>query len=342
MSEPRPGFLGVRRQAVVPDTRTWVRTETGDGTLPLRVHRRADTTLATWAAASRDTVDEWLGEHGAVLFTGFEVTLDRLPAVTEALAGTPLPYRERSTPRTQLADGVYTSTEYPADQTIPLHNENSYQQTYPARLVFCCLRAPETGGKTPLADCRRVLRRLPHAVVAKFRDLGVRYVRNFHDSLGLPWTEAFQTDDRAAVEQYCAEHGIRAGWRPDGGLRTEQDRPALTRHPVTGDEVWFNHAAFFHVTSLPPDVARGLTDRFAPEDLPTNTCYGDGTPIEDDTLAMIRAAYDAEKHTAPWTQGDLLLVDNVLVAHGREPFTGQRSIAVSMAGALSHTDAGHG
>jgi alpha-ketoglutarate-dependent taurine dioxygenase len=342
MSVPRRGFLGVRRQPVATDTQTWVRAEPSEGSLPLRAHRRADTALATWAAANRDTVDEWLGEHGAVLFTGFDVTLDCLPAVTEALAGTPLPYRERSSPRTQLAEGVYTSTEYPADQTIPLHNENSYQQTHPARLVFCCLRAPESGGATPLADCRRVLRRLPGAVIAKFRHLGVRYVRNFHDRLGLPWTEAFQTEDRAVVEQYCAEHGIRARWRPDGGLRTEQDRPALARHPATGEEVWFNHAAFFHVTSLPPDIARGLIEQFAPEDLPTNTCYGDGTPIEDDTLALIRAAYDAEKRAAPWRQGDLLLVDNLLVAHGREPFTGRRSIAVSMAGELSYTDAGRG
>lgn len=337
----RPSFLGARRQAVSRDSRAWVRPARDKGPLPLHAHRISDVPLAAWAADNRDLVGEWVAEHGAVLFTGFGVELADLPAVTEALAGTPLPYRERSSPRTQLADGVYTSTEYPADQAIPLHNENSYQQTFPARLIFCCLRAPATGGATPLADCRRVLRRLPPSVTAKFRDLGVRYIRNFHESLGLPWREAFQVQDRGDVERYCAEHGIRAQWRPDGGLRTEQDRPATVRHPVTGEEVWFNHAAFFHVSSLPPEVARGLTDRFGPDELPTNSCYGDGTPIEADVLAEVRAAYEAEKRAAAWREGDVLLVDNLLAAHGREPFTGPRSIAVSMAGTVARTAPGH-
>lgn len=331
-----PGAGVARRQVVPGDTRDWVGLAHDDGGLPRRVHRLSDISLTAWAGANRDVVDGWLAEYGALMFAGFGVTLAELAATTEALAGTPLPYRERSSPRTRLADGVYTSTEYPADQTIPLHNESSYQRYFPARLVFCCLRAPSSGGTTPLADCRGVLRRLPPPVVARFRELGVRYVRNFHDGVGLSWREVFQTDDRAEVERYCDENGIRARWRPDGGLRTEQDRPAVAVHPATGAETWFNHAAFFHVSSLPPDVARGLTDQFGPADLPTNSYYGDGSPIEDDVLATIRAAYAAETRSAPWHDGDVLLVDNLLVAHGREPFTGPRSIAVAMAGTLGH------
>lgn len=314
----------------------WVTLATDSGGLPVRAVRQADTTLTAWAAANRSVVDGWLTEHGAVLFTGFGVTLADLAATTEALAGPPLPYHERSSPRTRLTDGVYTSTEYPADQPIPLHNENSYQRQFPARLVFCCLREPTTGGATPLADCRRVLRRLPTEIVTRFRDNGVRYVRNFHGSLGLPWQEVFQTTDRHEVENYCVTNGISARWRTDGGLRTEQTRPAVGVHPVTGDETWFNHAAFFHVSALPPDVGAGLVDQFGIDGVPTQTFYGDGSPIEDDTLATIRSAYAAETEAAPWRQGDVLLVDNLLVAHGRAPFTGPRSIAVSMAGLLDH------
>jgi alpha-ketoglutarate-dependent taurine dioxygenase len=32
-----------------------------------------------------------------------------------------------------------------------------------------------------------------------------------------------------------------------------------------------------------------------------------------------------------WQKGDLLMVDNMLVAHGRAPFTGPRRILVAMA-----------
>ena len=66
------------------------------------------------------------------------------------------------------------------------------------------------------------------------------------------------------------------------------------------------------------------------EDLPYNTYYGDGSAIEADTLAEVQAAYDAETVGFDWEPGDVLLVENMITAHGREPFEGQRSILVSM------------
>ena len=33
----------------------------------------------------------------------------------------------------------------------------------------------------------------------------------------------------------------------------------------------------------------------------------------------------------PWERGDILMLDNMLVAHGRKPFTGPRKILVGMA-----------
>lgn len=336
MSGGRPAFAGARRQAVPRSTSDWVRPAPDSGRLPLRVQPAAAVDLAGWAAVEAARVDGWLAEHGAVLFRGFGVGLADVAGVAQALAGDALPYLERSTPRTELAPGVYTSTDYPADQPIPLHNENAYQRQFPARLVFCCLTPPGTGGATPLADCRRVLARIPPATTAAFAARAVRYVRNYPRGLGLSWQEVFQTDSRTQVEDYCRANGITATWRADGSLRTEQTRPALAVHPVTGEAVWFNHAAFFHVSRLAPQVRAGLLEQHGEAGLPTNTYYGDGGTIEPAALDGLRAAYAAETVSQPWQRGDVLLVDNLLVAHGREPFTGPRQVVVSMAGALSH------
>jgi alpha-ketoglutarate-dependent taurine dioxygenase len=35
--------------------------------------------------------------------------------------------------------------------------------------------------------------------------------------------------------------------------------------------------------------------------------------------------------TFPWRAGDVLAIDNVLVMHGRKPFTGHRRVIVAMA-----------
>ncbi|MGW1752437.1 TauD/TfdA family dioxygenase [Streptomyces sp. NPDC002092] len=296
---------------------------------------RPGTSLSAWVAERREEVDALARQAGAVLFRGFAVRgADDFRAVMDALSPQVLAYGERSSPRSQVSDGVYTSTEYPANQPILLHNEQSYTSKWPTRIVFFCERAATRGGRTPLADSRRILARLRPETVARFERLGVRYVRNYLPGISLPWQEAFQTDRAEDVADYCARADITPQWVDEDHLRTVQTRPAVRRHPVTGERSWFNHALFFHVTSLDEEVSAGLLEALDEEDLPYNTYYGDGSPIEAETLAELRAAYKAETTGFDWEPGDVLVVENMLVAHAREPFEGPRRILTAMADAI--------
>jgi hypothetical protein len=157
------------------------------------------------------------------------------------------------------------------------------------------------------------------------------YVRNFGDGFGLSWQNAFQTTRRAVVEQYCRNNDIDFEWKANNRLRTRQVRRAVALHPRTRQESWFNHLTFFHVTTLEPVVRDSLLAEFGEEDLPNNTYYGDGTEIEDSVLAELREAYAAEAIMFPWQAGDVLMLDNMLTAHGRSPYVGPRKVAVGMA-----------
>jgi len=287
--------------------------------------------LAGWIRHHKPVVDELALETGAVLFRGFGVSgAEAFRVVMDALSDRVLAYGERSSPRNQVREGVYTSTEHPADQHILLHNEQSYTLDWPLRIVFCCERPAERGGRTPLADSRRVLAALRPETVERFERLGVQYVRNYIPGISLSWQEAFQTDDPADVRAHCARAGIELDWPGEGQLRTRQVRPAVHRHPVSGERTWFNHALFFHVTSLPAEVSEGLRSVFGEEEMPYNTFYGDGSPIADDTLAELRAAHTAETTGFDWERGDVLLVENMITAHAREPFTGPRRVLAAM------------
>lgn len=294
------------------------------------------TPAAAYLPSARPLIRERLLEHGAVLLRGFEVDgVEGFENVVRAVSGEPLAYAERSSPRSTIKGKVYTSTDYPPSEEIFLHNENSYQASWPLTLFFSCVRPPDTLGATPLADTRRVYAAIDPAVREEFAARGWMVVRNFTDGFGVPWQQAFNTEDRAEVASYCARNGVEVEWLAGQGLRTRARRRAVHRHPVTGETVWFNHIAFFHVTTLAPEVCEGLREVYDEADLPTNTYYGDGAPVPDEVVAHLRACYRAEQRRFDWELHDVLLVDNMLSAHGREPFTGPRKIAVAMAEAWS-------
>lgn len=308
-----------------------------DGDLPLLVTPAMQgVNLISWAADHRQHVDELLAKHGGVLFRGFEIhSAVDLDAFIAAVSAGSLEYKERSSPRTAVEGNIYTSTDYPPNYSIFLHNENSYQAVWPLKIFFYCHQPSLEGGATPIADCRRVYQKIDPEIRQRFADKGWLYVRNFGDGFGLDWRTVFQTDDRAQVEAHCAKTGIEVEWKDGGRLRTRARRAAVARHPVTGEMTWFNHATFFHVSTLEPEVQSALLAEFDVDDLPTNTCYGDGTPIEPEVLDHLRAVYASETVSFPWEKGDVLLLDNMNVAHGRAPFSGPRKVLVGMAEPMS-------
>jgi alpha-ketoglutarate-dependent taurine dioxygenase len=284
----------------------------------------------------RREVDEHLLRDGAVLLRGAGITsADAFHGVVgrfgDAILGS---YRGGNTPRRAVSAGVFTSTEYPAHYEITLHNEMSYAHRWPARLYFCCLVVAETGGATPICDGRALLSDLDPEVRARFAARGLLYRQHLHGGAGLgkSWQDTFETADRAVVEEFLNAADARFEWTDDGGLRrVSQHRPAVRRHPLTGDEVWFNQADQWHPSNLPSDEAELLMSVVDEEaDLPHSVLYGDGSAIPDADLNAVRRA-QARNHLAPpWRQGDVPVVDNMLALHGREPFTGERRVVVSM------------
>ncbi|MFE0459604.1 TauD/TfdA family dioxygenase [Kitasatospora sp. NPDC058965] len=299
--------------------------------LPL-VLEGAGEPIAGHVREHRKEIRAQLREHGAVLLRGFQVDgVDGFGAVVRELSGEPLTYSERSSPRQLIKDNVYTSTEYPPQEEIFAHNENSYQAVWPQLLYFYCVEPPLTQGATPLSSTRELYRTIDPAVREEFERRRWSVVRNYGGGVGLSWTEAFNTEDRAEVEERCAAQGIEAEWVGAAGLRTRAVRDAVHRHPLTGEPVWFNHATFFHVSTLPEQLRYGLEAMYKPDELPSNTYYGDGGEIPEEVLDHLRECYRAASTRFDYRRDDVLVLDNMLTTHAREPFTGPRKIAVAMA-----------
>lgn len=288
---------------------------------------------AEWAAEHRAELEQLRLRHGAVLITGPDArTPEDVIAIRDALGHAPAEAVDRFAPRTDHGRGAYSWPEWAADRGMCCHHEQSHGATAPAVLVFGALTLPAEGGGIFVADTRRVLRGLPPQVADRFAKQGWRLFRTYRAFLGLAWTEAFGMDDRDALEKVLQRDAVGYEW-VGTDLRTRVQRPAVRQHPETGEDCWFNDVAFFSQWSVPAVELDVMLQAFGPLGAPTNTAFGDGKLLPQDVYDQISQAYAAATLPVPWQRGDVLLVDNMLAAHGREAYAGEWDVVVALGAA---------
>ena len=307
-------------------------------TLPLVLKPTVtDVDLADWVINKREFIETNLLADGAILFRGFKIsTASEFEKVASSICPE-LFGNYGDLPREGISDKVYGSTPYPSNQTILFHNESSHLNQWPLKIWFFCVQPAQDGGETPIVDCREVYRLLNPKLRERFEQKQLMYVRNYIEGLDVSWQDFFHTTDKTVVENYCRQSGIDCQWLPDNQLRTRKVRPAVSQHPRTGESVFFNQVQLHHVSCLEPAVRASLLSTLGEDNLPRNVYYGDGSPIEDSVMAEIGETYEQAKISFSWEKGDMLMLDNMLVAHGRNPYVGPRKILVAMGEMIQHS-----
>ena len=289
--------------------------------------------LASWVRNNREYINQELDKHGALLFRGFAVDsaqdFENFALATSATGELFDEYGDL--PRDNPGAKVYGSTPYPADKTILFHNESSHTHRWPMKIMFYCVKPADEGGATPLIDCRETYRDLDPALIRLMTEKKLLYVRNFIDGLDVSWQQFFQTSDPRRVEEYCRKASIEFEWKSASHLTTRQLCSAVTRHLRTGELLFFNQIQLHHISCLDPETRASMLEMFRAEDLPRNVYYGDGTPIEDSVVAEISELYERVAVRFQWQKKDIALLDNMLIAHSRDPFGGSRKLMVAMA-----------
>jgi hypothetical protein len=119
-------------------------------------------------------------------------------------------------------------------------------------------------------------------------------------------------------------------WLSADVLETVGVRSATVFHPVTGDECWFNQLQHWHWQCLDPDVRNNLIATLGKNMMPRDCRFGDGSTIPDDVVQHILDRYKSLEVEVACTVGDVLIVDNLAMAHGRNPYEGRRELLVAM------------
>ncbi len=298
----------------------------------------ADLDPVGWARENRALVETLLCRHAGILFRNFSILT---PLDFESFAEAMQPGLFGSygdLPKKEGGKNIYRSTPYPERQMILYHNESSHLERWPRKQWFFCELAAPVGGATPIVDCREMLKRLPAELVEEFERKQLKYIRTFTKRLDVGWRDFFKTDDKSEVEARCRAGGIEYHWLDDETLQTRTLCPAVIRHPVTLERSFFNQVQLHHIACLEAEVRSDLLDMVGLDRMPRQVVFGDDSPIPDATMATIGEAYEACAVRFSWQPGDVVMLDNMLAAHARDPFEGPRKIAVAMGDMVERSD----
>lgn len=289
-----------------------------------------------WFTENRPDIDALVHEVGGVLIrnTGINNDQDFTSFVQVAIKDKALDYVSGNSPRMKLGGGVYTSTEFAADREIPIHNEMSYAADWPGKIYFCSIIPAATGGETPLANSHNIYQDLPEHIRNAFEQKQVAYIRNLHsgNGIGASWMDTFETDSRDQVSAVLRQSGTEFAWKSDGALWMRQVRPAIINHPRWNKKIWFNQVDEFHPSSNGEELYEAMLDLYGGDSsqFPMYAQFGDGTEIPMEYLNTVRTVIRNNTVSFPWQKGDIMYLDNIMLGHGRMPFTGERRTLVAM------------
>ncbi len=293
-----------------------------------------------WVKARRGELVTSLRAEGALLFRGFPLeTAEDFDAWVGAFDLGTFSYRDSlsNAVRVDLTERVFTANEAPPEATIRLHHELAQTPAHPRDLFFFCETPAAHGGATALCRSDQVY----EAVAQRFPDFaGAAETHGFQyrtvmppeddpaSALGRSWRGTLSVTSRAEAEAKLAQLGYTWIWQDQDCLDATTPRlPAVLKleggkSEKAGPTKGVRRAFFNQLVA----TRSWKDDRNDPEHA-VRLGNGDSIPLDlRDAVAEETERLDLDLN---WQKGDVAILDNHLVMHGRRPFEGRRRVLVA-------------
>ncbi|QYY33536.1 TauD/TfdA family dioxygenase (plasmid) [Cupriavidus pinatubonensis] len=290
-----------------------------------------------WTRDVMPVLEALITRHGGIVLRGFPTPdtadfadiIDQLPAFRDGYLG-------GRAPRMQIAGRVMEATRLDASVGLGVHSEMAYRRQFPRRIAFFSRKTAPVGGETTIADARNFVVQMGEDLVAKIASLGIRSALNYGPKTGTVdasyvdqdkygWNHAFDTDSPDEVEALCAARGLEPLWHDDGSLTVFATLDPFLDHPQTGQRLYRSGLHRSHTATEVLDTEIRKNRRY-----PTGMFLGSAQRLETAEVDHINAVCDRNTHSWEWRDGDVMILDNLQVWHGRNPYQGQRDVQVAL------------
>ncbi len=252
-------------------------------------------------------------EAGVLLFRGFGVNTETFKAFTDLFGSNFMAYVGGAYNKRETINNdktLLTVTGRKLKFGVPLHGEMYYMHRKPTLLWFYCETPAATDGETTVCDGIAIYKALSDSTRELFETKKIKYLRSYPDG---KWQEVYQTDDLDFVAAACQENGVTAKIDHEKKLvETEYTCPAIIDSPDGTQRIFINNI-------LP--VAGG---EYLLGDTSSVVRLEDDSHIPQAVLLELKGI--AERLTKPvaWQKGDIIMVDNRRMLHGRRLFSDDR------------------
>jgi alpha-ketoglutarate-dependent taurine dioxygenase len=251
-----------------------------------------------------------LRDNGVIMFRGFAADRPTFEAFTRQFASEfILPMMRVARPKVEGGADVKTAHVDVGSHAMGLHQELSFTPVRPDAIWLWCERTAGTGGETTVADGAKICARLSPEHRRLFEAKRLKY--SFGGTVeGV--AELFRVTP-AELHATLARHAPALTYTQDGNsLAFTYLTPAIQKTKFGGVATFANFLLFSQTAGAcgHPEAPRVMG----------MLRFEDDSPIPAALVAELQAIADPLTYPVKWTAGDLVMIDNTRMMHGRRGF----------------------
>jgi len=226
---------------------------------------------------------------------------------------------------------------------MAVHHDLSYRRVIPARGCIAHFQKAQEGGNTPMYDNRALwyyFMDLYYDLMLELSQEGILYIKTLPDENNLEktvlwreadittWQQNYPKMSKPQIQLFIEQNGEKAEWLEDGTLRVTCHMPAFRIHPKTNEKFYCNQILSWDGRNFWQWPGKPY-EKYAFIDRPTHARIGNGRDLTDEEYLGLLELHDRFAIRINWQNGDIVVWDNIRMSHSRDPYKGERRLAIS-------------